>query len=541
MPAVIYQTNSRSVIVLTKEIIETLRNYTASMQKEVTFVLQTGTHEKREELLDFLEGIAGVSDKIRVEERDLPAMLRSPVSFLLEADGVDTGIRFSGIPGGHEFNSLVLALLQSAGTAIRLDESIATMVRNVPEQLKFEVFISLSCHNCPDVVQTLNQFALLNDHISCEMIDGGLYPTLIEARDIQGVPSVYLNGELFANGKVDAAALVGKLLERYPDIARMAGHTPLPLQDVTVIGGGPAGVSAAIYAARKGLKVTLVADRIGGQVKDTMGIENLISVPYTTGPELSGALLQHLRQYDITLKEHLRVDRIDKGDIKSLTLSSGERINTRALIIATGARWRELGVPGEKENIGNGVAYCPHCDGPFFKGKDVAVIGGGNSGIEAALDLAGIVRSVTVFEFLPELKADRVLIEQAEKRDNITIVKNVATRQIVACGGKVSDIEYEDRATGQVHTLKLAGVFVQIGLLPNSQFLAGVVDLTPHGEVVIDMKGQTSEKGIFAAGDVTTVPYKQIITSMGEGAKAALAAFEHLMLKPLEETVEQAA
>lgn len=526
---------------LTNEIIEALRKYTASMQKDVTFVLQTGTHEKREELVDFLDGIAAASDKVSVEERDLPAILRSPVSFLLEADGVDTGIRFSGIPGGHEFNSLVLAMLQSAGTAIKLDESIAGMVRNVSEQLTFEVFVSLSCHNCPDVVQALNQFALLNDNISCEMIDGGLYPTLIEERDIQGVPSVYLNGELFANGKVDAAALVDRLLELYPGIARMAEHTRLPLQDVTVIGGGPAGVSAAIYAARKGLKVTMVADRIGGQVKDTMGIENLISVPSTTGPELSGALLQHLRQYDITLKEHLRVNRIDKGDIKSLTLSSGERIHTRTLIIATGARWRELGVPGEKENIGNGVAYCPHCDGPFFKGKDVAVIGGGNSGIEAALDLAGIVKSVTVLEFLPELKADRVLIEQAEKRDNVTIVKNVATRRIVASGGKVSAIEYEDRATDQAHTLELAGVFVQIGLVPNSQFLDGVVELTHHGEVVIDMKGQTSEEGIFAAGDVTTVPYKQIITAMGEGAKAALATFEHLMLNPLEDTAEQAA
>ena len=456
---------------LTNEIIEALKTYTASMQKEVTFVLQTGEHGKRQELLEFLNGIAGVSERISVAERDLPALLRSPVSFLLEADGVDTGIRFSGIPGGHEFNSLVLALLHSSGTAILLDESIASMVRNIQEHLKFEVFISLSCHNCPDVVQVLNQFALLNDNISCEMLDGGLYPELIEQRDIQGVPSVYLNGELFANGKVDAAALLDRLLERYPGIARVAGHSRLPLQDVTVVGGGPAGVSAAIYAARKGLKVTLVADRIGGQVKDTMGIENLISVPVTTGPELSGALLLHLREYDITLKEHLRVNRIEKGDIKSLTLSSGERIDTRALIIATGARWRELGVPGEKENIGNGVAYCPHCDGPFFKGKDVAVIGGGNSGIEAALDLAGIVKSVTVFEFLPELKADRILVDQAEKRDNITIVKNVATRQIIATGGKVSAIEYEDRANGQVHTLELAGVFVQIGLVPNSQFL----------------------------------------------------------------------
>ncbi len=526
---------------LTKDILEALKGYTANMQKAVTFVLQAGEHAKRAELLDFLNGIASVSDKVSVEERDIADTLRSPVSFLLEADGEDTGIRFSGIPAGHEFNSLVLALLHSSGTPMKLDASIANMLGNVSEDLHFEVFISLSCHNCPDVVQALNQFALHNPRITAEMIDGGLYPELIEQREIQGVPSVYLNGELFANGKVDAAALVDKLLEAYPEIARPAEQASLPLQDVTVIGGGPAGVAAAIYAARKGLKVTVVADRIGGQVKDTMGIENLISVPYTTGPELSGKMHEHLREYEVTLKEHLRVVDIEKGEIKRLTLSSGERIDTRTIIVATGARWRELGVPGEKENIGNGVAYCPHCDGPFFKGKDVAVIGGGNSGIEAALDLAGIVKSVTVFEFLPELKADKVLVDQAQKRENITILRNVATKEVLAEGGKVSAIAYEERASGEQKQVELAGVFVQIGLVPNSQFLDGVVERTAHGEVVIDEKGRTSEEGIFACGDVTTVPYKQIVISMGEGAKASLAAFEYLMLNPLPSEEEMAA
>lgn len=517
---------------LTNDILKALKGYTANMQKQVVFVLQAGEHNKRSELLEFLNGVASVSDNISVAERDLPTRLRSAVSFYLEADGEDTGVTFSGIPSGHEFNSLVLALLQSSGTEIKLDESIAGLIANIGQELHFEVFVSLSCHNCPDVVQALNQFAQLNPNIRTEMIDGGLYPDLIKELDIQGVPSVYLNGELFANGKVDAAELVDKLLQRYPDLVQVAKEATLPLQDVTVIGGGPAGISAAIYAARKGLKVTVIADRIGGQVKDTMAIENLISVPQTTGPELSGALLQHLREYDITLKEHLRVNDIESGDIKHLTLSSGERIDTRTLIVATGARWRELGVPGEKENIGNGVAYCPHCDGPFFKGKDVAVIGGGNSGIEAALDLAGIVKSVTVFEFLPELKADQVLVEQAERRDNITILKNVATKEILASEGKVSAIEYQDRATDEVKQVELAGVFVQIGLVPNSQPVKELVEVTPHGEIVVDAKGQTSVDGIFACGDVTTVPYKQIIISMGEGAKAALAAFEYLMLNP---------
>ena len=526
---------------LTKEILQALKGYTESMQKNVTFVVQTGEHSKRAELVSFLSDIAGVSDKLNVEERDTQGQLRSAISFLLEADGQDTGIRFSGIPGGHEFNSLILAILHASGTELKVDDSVKSIVKAVKDELNFEVFISLSCHNCPEVVQALNQFALLNDNITSEMIDGGLYQNLISERDIQGVPSVYLNGELFANGKVDAASLIDKLIERDPSLKEANTGVQLPLQDVTVIGGGPAGAASAIYSARKGLKVTVVAESFGGQVKDTMGIENLISVPKTTGPELVGNLMEHVNDYDITLKEHVRVENIEKGNVKTITLSSGEQIRTRSLVVATGARWRELGVPGERENVGNGVAYCPHCDGPFFKGKDVAVIGGGNSGIEAALDLAGIVKSVTVFEFMPTLKADQVLIDQAEKRENIKIIKNAATRQILAENGKVNAIEYQDRSTNEVHTLDLAGVFVQIGLVPNSQFMKDVVEMTPYGEIVVDTKCQTSEAGIFAAGDVTTVPYKQIVISMGEGAKASLAAFEYLLSHEVIESEDESA
>lgn len=526
---------------ITSEILQALKSYTANMKNRVTLVLQTGEHSKRDELLKFLSDIAGASEMLALEERDTGGLLRSPISFLLEKDGEATGISFSGIPGGHEFNSLVLAILQASGTEIKLDERLKSLVGGVREPLRFEVFISLSCHNCPEVVQTLNQFALLNPNISTEMIDGGLFQGMIEEREIQGVPSVYLNDELFANGKVEAATLVDKLIERHPEALSRAETPALPLQDVTVIGGGPAGVSAAIYSARKGLKVTLIADRLGGQVKDTMGIENLISVPATTGPELTVALQTHLKEYDITIREHLRVDGIENGINKTLTLSSGESIETRTLIIATGARWRELGVPGEKENIGNGVAYCPHCDGPFFKGRDVAVIGGGNSGIEAALDLAGIVRSVTVFEFLPELKADQVLVDQLSRRDNISVKTNVATRQILAADGKVTGIEYQDRDSGEVHQQTLAGIFVQIGLVPNSQLVEDLVETTAWGEIVVDEKCQTSVPGIYACGDVTTVPYKQIVVAMGEGAKASLASFEYLLTQPQEETQRMAA
>jgi alkyl hydroperoxide reductase subunit F len=513
--------------VLTNDILQAVKSYTATMKKRVNFVLQTGKHDKRDELVKFLSEIASVSNNLELIEQETDGLLRSPLSFLIEADGVDTGIRFSGIPSGHEFNSLILAVLHASGTDLKLDDSIKSIVAHVTGEFKFEVFVSLSCHNCPDVVQALNQFAIINPNISSEMIDGGLYPELIAERDIQGVPSVYLNGELFANGKVDAAQLIEKLMQHSE--APVKSESTLPLQDVTVIGGGPAGVSAAIYSARKGLKVTLIADRIGGQVKDTMGIENFISTIQTTGPELSKSLHAHMKEYDITVKEFLTVSEVIPGDIKTIMLSSGEVIQTKVVIVATGAKWRELGIPGEKENIGNGVAYCPHCDGPFFKGKDIAVVGGGNSGIEAALDLAGIVKSVTVFEFMPGLKADKVLVDKAQAKDNITILKNVATKEVIASSGKVSAIDYIDRATDETKRVNLAGVFVQIGLVPNSGFLGDLVDKTPFGEIIIDEKCHTSTEGIYACGDVTTVPYKQIIVSMGEGAKASLAAFEYLL------------
>ncbi len=521
---------------LDQNLINALRSYTKNMKNDVTLVMQPGEHPKKGELLNFLTTFVTASDNLHLVERvpklDAQGLLSDPMSFYLEVNERPNGIIFSGIPAGHEFNSLVLAVLHSSGTEIKLDEHIKKSISGITSLLHFEVFISLSCHNCPDVVQALNQFSVLNPNITTQMIDGGLYPDVIKERDIQGVPSVYLNGEVFANGKVEIAELVQKLLALYPpeDVMQVEGE----LQDVTVIGGGPAGIGAAIYSARKGLNVTLIADRIGGQVKDTMGIENLISVPKTTGPELTGAMQKHMQDYDITMKEFLTVKSIEQGDIKHITLSSGEKIRTRSVIIATGAKWRELGIPGEKENKGNGVAYCPHCDGPFFKGKDVAVIGGGNSGIEAAIDLAGIVNNVTVFEFADTFKADKILVEQAKKRKNITLLSNVATQEITAKNGKVNGITYQDRATKEVHNQRLEGVFVQIGLVPNSAFLNGLVDVSAFGEVIIDEKCNTSQSGIFACGDVTTVPYKQIVIAMGEGAKASLSAFDYLIKHPVK-------
>lgn len=511
---------------LNQEILNAVSTYTENMTQDVSLVLQTGEHQKRRELKEFLAQVCSVSPRLKLIERD--DNMRSPITFALSVNNKKNSIYFSGIPSGHEFNSLILAILHSSGSDLKLDPSLITLLQAITEPLHFEVFVSLSCHNCPDVVQALNQFALLNDKISSEMLDGGLFPELIEQRNIQGVPSVYLNGELFANGKIDTGQLVDKLLTKYPELLN-GTTTQLPLQDVTVIGGGPAGIAAAIYSARKGLHVTMVADRIGGQVKDTVGIENLISVPKTTGSELTGNLQSHLNDYQITIKEHLRVEKIEKGKIKKLHLSSGEIINSKTIIIATGAKWRELGVPGEQENIGNGVAYCPHCDGPFFKGKDVAVVGGGNSGIEAALDLAGMVKNVTVFEFLPELKADQLLVDKAQAHEKITIIKNAATKEIIAENGKVIALDYLDRATNTVHRQALSGVFVQIGLIPNSRFLTNIVECSAHGEVIIDEHCRTTETGIFACGDISTVPYKQIVIAMGEGAKASLSAFDYII------------
>jgi len=515
---------------LDQAMLDAVRQHMNILSRDITLVLVPGAHEKRDELKAFLTQIASTSPRLHLEEAADPA-LTTPISFTLRADGTDTGIIFTGIPGGHEFTSLILAILQAGGSALKLDDSIQALIRSIQQPLHFTTYISLSCHNCPDVVQTLNQFALLNPQIRSEMIDGGLFQEQIEAHNIQGVPAVYLNGESFANGKIDTARLVEKLLEQHPGLAQnVAPVQALPLQDVVVIGGGPAGSSAAIYAARKGLSVTVVADRIGGQVKDTMDIENLISVPKTTGPELAGKLHSHLAAYPITIRENLSVKSVATGDkTHKVALNTGETIETRTLIVASGAKWRELGIPGEKENIGNGVAFCPHCDGPFFKDKDIAVIGGGNSGVEAALDLAGIVKSVTLMEFMPELKADKVLVEQLGKRDNIRVITNAAAQEIATEGGKVNRIRYTDRTDGAVHDLPLQGVFVQIGLVPNSDFLGDAVERTRFGEIVINAKGETNVPGIFAAGDVTTVPYKQIIVAMGEGAKAALSAFDYLI------------
>ncbi|WP_394261753.1 alkyl hydroperoxide reductase subunit F [Moraxella boevrei] len=515
-----------------KSLLDAIKSYSERMTRAITFVMGSGDHAKRAELEEFLAQVASTTDKIILADNTDENL--SPMSFKIQTQGADTGIIFSGIPSGHEFTSLILAVLQSGGSELKLDKNIQNIIKNIKQPLKFQTFVSLSCHNCPDVVQSLNQFALLNDGITNEMIDGGVFQDLVNEKNIQGVPAVFLNGKPFANGKIDTAKLIEKLQEQLPDLmSGVATGESLPLQDVTVIGGGPAGVSASIYTARKGLKVAMIADRIGGQVKDTQDIENLISVPLTNGNELANNFAKHVKEYAITVKEMVSVKEVsENADLTyQITLNTGESFATRTVIVATGAKWRKLGVKGEDENIGNGVAFCPHCDGPFFKGKNVAVVGGGNSGVEAALDLAGIVNHVTLIEYGDKLRADQVLVNKAKERANIDIMTSIATQEITAQNGKVNAIVYQDRNTGENKTLELSAVFVQIGLVPNSEVVKHLVETTNVGEIEIDVRCATSRRGIFACGDVTTVPFKQINIAMGEGAKAGLSAFEYLVMQ----------
>ncbi|MDD0851730.1 alkyl hydroperoxide reductase subunit F [Halobacteriovorax sp. GB3] len=512
---------------LDSAIIEQLKSVFGAIDKKIELVAYKSEDQKQGELEQMLEQIASTSDLIDyVQLEDASAIPR----FYLTHDGKENGIRFAGIPGGHEFTSLILAILNSNGKGKLPDEQILTRIKNLKGPIDLKTYISLSCENCPEVVQALNIMSVYNDSFTHEMIDGAFAEDEIQRLKIQGVPSVIAEDKLFSSGKTTLIELLKKLEDQYGKEESAPVNKDLGEFDVVVVGGGPAGASSAIYSARKGLKTVIIAEKMGGQVQDTKGIENLISVPYTEGPQLANQLATHIAEYDIKVLEHRRVQEIRNDNLKILELDSGEFLKTKALIVATGAKWRELGIPGEKEYIGRGVAFCPHCDGPYYKGKDIAVIGGGNSGVEAAIDLAGIVKSVTLFEFMPDLKADEVLVNKLKSLSNVTIISNARTSEVLGDGDKVVALEYEERESGEMKKVELDGVFVQIGLKPNSEFIKDVVEVNRFGEIVVDQKCRTNVKGIYAAGDVTTVPYKQIIIAMGEGAKASLTAFEDQMV-----------
>ena len=507
-----------------------LQAYLERLRRPVEIVAALDDGEASSEMRALLQDIVPLHPMLSlVEHRDPVA--RVP-SFSLGQPGEAGRVRFAGLPLGHEFTSLVLALLQVGGHPPKVEDEVLEQARALEGELVFETFVSLSCHNCPDVVQALNLLAVVNPNVRHTMVDGALFQDEVTARDIMSVPATFLNGEPFVSGRITIEEILAKLDTNAT--ARAAGKIAAKGEfDVLIVGGGPAGAAAAIYAARKGIRTGVVAERFGGQVLDTMAIENFISVRETDGPKLAVALEQHVRQYEVDVMNLQRASALvpaaAPGAPIEVRLESGASLKAKAVVVATGARWRNLNVPGEAEYKNRGVAYCPHCDGPLYKGKRVAVVGGGNSGVEAAIDLAGIVEHVTLLEFAPQLRADAVLQRKLHSLPNVTVVTNAQTTAIVGDGAKVVGLRFTDRASGATREVELAGVFVQIGLLPNTDWLKGTVALSKHGEIEVDARGQTSVPGVFAAGDATTVPYKQIVIAMGEGSKAALAAFDHLI------------
>lgn len=508
-------------MILDIEIKNQLSEYLKLMENDILIKLSTGDDPVSKDMTALVEELVTMSPRIKMELAELP---RTP-SFCINRINEDTGITFAGIPLGHEFTSLVLAILQVSGREPKIDSKVRKLVEQIQGEYHFETYISLSCNNCPEVVQALNIMSVLNPNITHTMIDGAAFKDEVESKDIMAVPTIYLNGEFFASGRMTLEEILGKLDLAVVDKSEFENKEPL---DVLVIGGGPAGASAAIYAARKGVRTGIVADRFGGQVRDTLGIENFISVKYIEGTKLAQSLEEHIKEYDVDILYPQRAKQIEKKDLIEVELENGAILKSKTVILATGARWRNVGVPGEEELKNKGVAYCPHCDGPLFKGKSVAVIGGGNSGIEAAIDLAGIVKHVTVLEFMPELKADSVLQERLYSLPNVTVLKNVQTKEITGTE-KVDGITYIERDTGIEKHIELQGVFVQIGLVPNTEWLGDTVERNRMGEILVDQHNATNIPGVFAAGDCTNSPYKQIIISMGSGANAALGAFDYLI------------
>jgi NADH-dependent peroxiredoxin subunit F len=509
-----------------------LKAYLERVTRPVELVSSLDDRPASQDMRELLDEIGALSHKIAVRHDGNDA--RRP-SFSISQAGADMGVRFAAIPMGHEFTSLVLALLQAGGHPPKVEADVIEQIQALEGDFVFETYMSLSCHNCPDVVQALNLMAVLNPRIRHVAIDGGLFQAEVEARQIMAVPMVFLNGTMFHSGRIELADILAKIDTGAAarDAAKLGAKEAF---DMLIVGGGPAGAAAAVYAARKGIRTGVVAERFGGQTLDTMGIENFISVQETQGPTFAAAMEAQVRSYGVDIMNSQRVTAIEPapkpgGEI-TVTLSNGAALKSRSVVLATGARWRNVNVPGEDEYRNKGVAYCPHCDGPLFKGKRVAVIGGGNSGVEAAIDLAGVVAHVTLIEFADQLKADAVLVNKLKSLANVEIHTGAQTTEITGADGRVNGLAYKDRASGKAHHVALEGVFVQIGLVPNTEWLRGTVELSKYGEILIDDKCATSLPGVFAAGDVTTVPYKQIIIASGEGSKAALSAFDHLIRSP---------
>ena len=517
-----------------------LKTYMANITQPIELVASLDEGAKSRELEDLLNEIAELSDKVTVASGDDK---RKP-SFMIRRVGTDIGVTFAGIPMGHEFTSLVLALLQVGGHPSKAAQDVIEQIKALDGDFSFETYFSLSCQSCPDVVQALNLMSVLNPRIKHVAIDGALFKEEVDARQVMAVPAVFLNGEPFASGRMELEQIVAKIDSGAADRAAEKVRSQEPFE-VLIVGGGPAGAAAAIYAARKGIRTGIAAERFGGQVLDTMAIENFISVPHTEGPKLAAHLEQHVKEYDVEVMNLQKAAKLipakSEGGYHEVVLENGASLKGRTVILSTGARWRQMGVPGEDEYRNKGVAYCPHCDGPLFKGKRVAVIGGGNSGVEAAIDLAGIVAHVTLIEFDSQLRADAVLQRKLASLPNVRIITSALTTKVDGDGTRVTGLSYKDRNHGTEHDVELEGIFVQIGLVPNTEWLKDAVALSPRGEIEIDARGETSQPGIFAAGDCTTVPYKQIVIACGAGSTAALSAFDHLIRLPASAQEAEAA
>jgi NADH-dependent peroxiredoxin subunit F len=510
-----------------------LKAYLEKLQHPIRLIASLDGGAKAQELKQLLEQIASLSSKVTFDANGTDA--RKP-SFVIAKEGQTTGVRFAAIPLGHEFTSLVLALLWTGGHPPKVSAEVLDQIKSLDADLNFDVYMSLSCHNCPDVVQAAALMAIYNPRVSTTVIDGALYQAEVDQRQVMAVPMVYLNDAVFGSGRMTLEEIVAKL-DTKSDAREAAKLNDKKPYDVLIVGGGPAGAAAAVYAARKGIRVGVAAERFGGQTNDTMAIENYISVLETDGPKFAAALEAQVRQYDVDIMNLQRASKItpakSPGDLIQIDMANGGSLQAKSVILSTGARWRNVNVPGELEYKNKGVAYCPHCDGPLFKGKRVAVIGGGNSGVEAAIDLAGLVAHVTLVEFADALKADAVLVNKLKSLSNVTIHVNSQTTEITGADGKVNGLRYKDRTKGEEHSVALEGVFVQIGLVPNTEWLKGTVDLSRFGEIEVDAKGHTNLPGVFAAGDCTTVPFKQIVIAAGDGSKAALSAFDYLIRQPL--------
>jgi len=518
-----------------------LQGLLTNLREPIELISSLGDDAKSAELATLLDDIAALSDKVSVTRADDDA--RRPSFLIRRTSDAAVAVRFAGIPMGHEFTSLVLALLQVGGHPPKVAPEVIEQVAALDGDYHFETYFSLSCQNCPDIVQALNLMSVVNPRITHTAIDGGLFQAEVEERKIMAVPTIFLNGEIFGQGRMELEQIIAKL-DSGAEAKAAEKIAAKDAFDVLVVGGGPAGAAAAIYAARKGIRTGIAAERFGGQVLDTMAIENFISVQHTEGPKLVAQLEQHVKDYDIDIMNLQRAEKLIpakvEGGLHEVKLASGASLRARTVILSTGARWRQIGVPGEEQYRNKGVAYCPHCDGPLYKGKRVAVIGGGNSGVEAAIDLAGLVAHVTLIEYDSQLRADAVLQRKLASLPNVRIITSALTTEVLGDGEKVTGLSYKDRGKDDLHQVELEGIFVQIGLVPNTEWLGGDIALSRHGEIEVDHRGETSQAGIFAAGDCTTVPYKQIVIAMGEGSKAALSAFDYMIRLPAEEEAEAA-